>query len=105
MFLLLLRVYLRPAPSTDEPLLLIPALALIAKYGVRLDATQVLELLPPLVTMEDVKAFFVRTLRDGHAKTNDHRIFKQLVGARKEEVDRVLMDFQTKRVRVTDQRM
>ena len=104
-FLLLLRIYLRPAPSSQGPILLDPALSLIAKNGVRLAATEVLALLPPLVTMEDVRAFLIRTLRDGYARRNEHRVVKQLVGARKEEVERVLMGLQVKRVRVTDQRM
>ena len=104
-FLLLLRIYLRPPPNTTENVLLGPALSLIAKHGVRLDANDVLALLPPLITMEDVRSFFIRTLRDGHAKRHEHRVVKQLVGARKEEVERVLMGFQVKRVRVTDQRV
>lgn len=102
-FLLLLRLYLRPAPS--DPVLLQPALGLIASQGTRLDAEQVLELLPPLVTMEDVRSFFVKTLRDGRKKRNEAQIVKGLLGARKEEVERVLMDLQGKKVRVTDQRM
>ncbi|ORY29789.1 hypothetical protein BCR39DRAFT_588162 [Naematelia encephala] len=103
-FLLLLRIYLLPAKPSD-PVLLDPAISLIATHGVRLDANEVLALLPPLVTMEDVKAFFVRTLRDSHAKKNDHRVVKSLVSARKERVDRVLMGLQIKRVRVSDQRI
>ena len=102
-FLLLLRLYLRP--SSSEPILLGPALGLIATHGTRLDAEAVLDLLPPLVTMKEVEAFFVKTLRDGHAKKNDARIIKQLVTGRKEQVERVLMDLQVHRVRVTDQRM
>ncbi len=104
-FLSLLRIYLRPSPDSNEPILLGPALFLIAKHGIRLDATEVLSLLPPLVTMEDVRSFFIRTLRDSFAKRNQHRVVKQLAGARKEEVERVLMGLQVKRVRVTDQRM
>jgi hypothetical protein len=103
-FLILLRLYLRPS-SSSEPLLLPPALSLIAKHGTRLDAGSVLELLPPLVTMEDVQSFFVKTLRDGFAKKNEGRVVRSLTRARKEEVERVLMGLQTKRVRVTDQRM
>jgi hypothetical protein len=102
-FLLLLKLYLRPTAS--DPVLLSPALNLIAKHSTRLDANQVLDLLPPLVTMEEVKSFFVRTLRDGYAKRNEARVIRSLVASRKEEVERCLMGLQTKRVRVTDQRM
>ena len=78
---------------------------MIATHGVRLDADSVLDILPPLVTMRDLQAFFVKTLRDGHAKKNDARIVKQLATARKEQVERILMDLQVHRVRITDQRM
>lgn len=102
---MLLRIYLRPMPSSKDPVLLEPALLLIARQGTRLDATHVLDLLPPLVTMEDVRAFFIKTLRNSTTRKNDHRIVKSLVGARKEEVERVLMGLQVKRVRITDQRL
>lgn len=102
-FLLLLRLYLRPSPS--DPVLLTPALGLITSQGTRLDAKEVLEMLPPLVTMEDVRAFFVKTLREGRKRRNEARIVRGLVGARKEEVERALMDVQGNRVRITDQRM
>ena len=55
--------------------------------------------------MEDVREFFIKTLRDSTARKNDHQIVKSLVSARKEEVERVLMGLQVKRVRITDQRM
>lgn len=102
-FMLLLRLYLRPQPS--EPVHLGPALGLIATQGTRLDAQQVLDLLPPLVTMADVRAFMVRTLRDGRKRQNDAKITKGLLAARKEEVERTLMELQENRVRITDQRM
>lgn len=102
--MLLLRIYLHP-PTKSEPVLLEPALSLISTHGTRLDAKEVLDLLPPLVTMEDVRAFFVKTIRGATAKKNDSRIVRGLVASRKEEVERTLMGQQVKRVRITDQRM
>lgn len=102
-YLTLLRLYLRPASS--DPVLLEPALSLIGKHSTRLDAEQVIGLLPPLVTMRDVQAFFVKTLREDHARRNERLIVRSLVTARKEEIERGLMGLQTRRVRVTDQRM
>lgn len=102
-FLQLLRIYLRP--SDGQKPRLEPALKLIATHGTRIDAQEVLNLLPPFVTMEDVHDFFVKTLRDGHAKMNQSRITKQLLKSRKEQVDRGLMKMQQKRVRITDIRM
>ena len=104
-YLMLLRLYLRPDPKISSDILIAPALVLIAKQGTRLDAQEVLDLLPPLLTMEEVKHFFLKTLREGHAKRNDHRVVKQLLSARKEETERILMGLQVKRVRITDQRM
>lgn len=103
-YLTLLNIYLRPAKA-EADILLAPAIQLIASNGPRIDPQAVLDLLPPLVTMEDVRLFFVRTLRDGHAKKNERRVVKNLASARKEEVERVLMEMQMKRVRVRDQRM
>jgi hypothetical protein len=82
-----------------------PALSLIATQSTKLDATEVLNLLPPLITLADVRSFLLRTVRDGYAKRNEGRVARHLVGGRKEDVERVLMGLQTKRVRVTDQRM
>jgi hypothetical protein len=80
-------------------------LALIASQGVRIDAQEVLALLPPMVTVHDVHSFFVRTLRDGHARRNEARVVKEVLKTRKEQVDRGLMRLQQKRVRITDIRM
>lgn len=102
-YLNLLTLYLRPSPS--DPVLLEPALELIAKHGPHIDSGSVLDLLPPLVTVAEVQAFFVQTLRDGRAKANQRKVVEGLISARKEELDRVLMRLQTKRVRITEQRM
>lgn len=99
----MLTLYLRPSPS--DPVLLEPALDLVAKHAPHLDSTATLDLLPPLVTIAEVQAFFVQTLRDGRAKANQRKVVEGLISARKEELDRVLMRLQMKRVRVTDQRM
>jgi hypothetical protein len=55
--------------------------------------------------MEDIRSFLIRRVRDGFAKRNEARVVKSLVTGRKEEVERILMDMEVKRVRVTDQRM
>ena len=102
-FLQLLRIYLHPV-NGQKPRLE-PALKLIATHGTRIDAQEVLDLLPSVVTMQDVREFFVKTLRDGHAKINQSVITKQLLQSRKEQVDRGLMKMQQKRVRITDIRM
>jgi Vam6/Vps39-like protein vacuolar protein sorting-associated protein 39 len=78
---------------------------LIASQGVRIDAQEVIALLPPMVTVQDVHSFFTRTLRDGHARRNESRVVKRLLSTRKEQVERGLMGLQHRRVRITDIRM
>ena len=102
-FLLLLKIYL--LPQKDQPLLLSPALSLLANHSTQLDPAAVLELLPPLVTMQEVRSFFIRTLRDGTRRVHERKVMKSLISARKEEVERVVMGLEVKRVRITDQRM
>ncbi|WVQ93507.1 hypothetical protein IAU59_000581 [Kwoniella sp. CBS 9459] len=110
-FLLLLQIYLRPAPSTanTKPTaaisLLEPALSLISKHSTSLPSSPVLDLLPPLVPMQDVHSFFLRTLRESYSKKNDARIVRNLVKGRKEEVERMLLGLEVKRVRINDQRI
>ncbi|WWD16424.1 hypothetical protein CI109_100850 [Kwoniella shandongensis] len=112
-FLLLLQIYLRPVPSTvagqtstpPSKSLLAPALSLISKHSTSLPPSPVLDLLPPLVPMSDVQAFFTRTLRDDHSKMNEKRVVRNIVKGRKEEVERILLGLEVKRVRVTDQRI
>ncbi|EIW66424.1 hypothetical protein TREMEDRAFT_70067 [Tremella mesenterica DSM 1558] len=102
-YLTLLHLYLRPSPP--NPILISPALTLIAKHGTRLEPQAVLDLLPPLLTMQQISEFLIKTLRGGHAAKEEHRVVKQLVGARKEEVERNLMNLQVRHVRINDQRI
>ena len=102
-FLLLLKIYL--LPQNKDKLLLAPALSLLANHSTQLDPAAVLEILPPLVTMEEIRSFLIRTMRDGTRRINDRKIIKSIVSSRKEEVERILMGLEVKRVRITDQRM
>lgn len=95
----LLTLYL----GTPEPLIE-PALGLVARQGTRMPPESVLDLLPPLVPLESLHAFFLRTLGDERARRNEHRITKNLLSARKSEVERLVCGLEVKRVRVTEQR-
>lgn len=101
-FLTLLRIYLRPTIKPTPTDLLAPALELISRHNPRLDPVETLNLLPPLVTAEDVRAFLIEALR---APIFDTRVVKHLSKARSDQVARRLMALQTRRVRVTDSRM
>ncbi|EDR08609.1 uncharacterized protein LACBIDRAFT_235177, partial [Laccaria bicolor S238N-H82] len=100
-FLTLCRIYLRPTVETSTDLLQ-PALDLISRHNPRLDAVETLQLLPPLVTTQDVKAFLIESLR---APIFDTKVVSQISKARKDQVSRKLMVLQSKRVKVTDSRI
>ncbi|KAJ7671538.1 hypothetical protein DFH06DRAFT_118208 [Mycena polygramma] len=100
-YLTLLRIYLRPTVKTTSDLLL-PALELIARHGPQLDAVDTLQLLPPLVTTQDIRTFLIGALR---TPVFDTRVIRNLSKARGDQVDRKLMALQTQRVKVTDSRI
>ncbi|KAJ7123344.1 vacuolar sorting protein 39 domain 2-domain-containing protein [Mycena filopes] len=100
-YLTLLRIYLRPTVKSASDLLQ-PALELIARHSPQLDAVDTLQLLPPLVTTQDIRAFLIGALR---APIFDTRVVRNLSKARGDQVERKLMALQTQRVKVTDSRI
>jgi Vam6/Vps39-like protein vacuolar protein sorting-associated protein 39 len=114
-FLTLLRIYLQPgAPPTAKspttstfslPLpatLLQPALQLISRHSRRLDASETLKLLPPLVQARDVKEFLVESLR---VPIFDTRVIREIAKARRDDVATRLMILEERKVKVVDSRM
>ncbi|KNZ73327.1 Vam6/Vps39-like protein [Termitomyces sp. J132] len=100
-FLTLLRLYLRPTVHISEDLLP-PALDLIGRHNTRLDIVETLQLLPPLVTAQNVRAFLIEALR---APLFDTSVIRHISKARHDQLSRRLMLLQTKRVKVTDSRI
>ena len=100
-FLALLKLYLRPTFQTSSNLLQ-PALELISRHGPRLDAVETLQLLPPLVTADDIRPFLIDSLR---IPVFDTRVVREINKARNDQVSRRLMALQSRRVKVTDSRM
>jgi hypothetical protein len=100
-FLTLLRIYLRPTTKTSSDLLQ-PALDLIGRHSPRLDPVETLQLLPPLVTAQDVRTFLIEALR---TPIFDAHVIREINKARNDQVARKLMLLETKRVKVTDSRM
>ena len=82
--------------------MLTPALDLISRHSPRLDEVETLQILPPMVTAQDVRAFLIEALR---APRFDTRVVKEVSKARDEQLARKLMYLQAKRVKVTDSRM
>ncbi|PIL35798.1 hypothetical protein GSI_02528 [Ganoderma sinense ZZ0214-1] len=102
-FLTLLRIYLLPSPSAPLAAnLLPPALELISRHSPRLDPVATLQLLPPLVTAEDVSAFLLEALRE---PLFDTRVVRNVHKAREEQVARRLIALQSNRVRITESRI
>lgn len=97
----LLRIYLRPTDKTSSDLLQ-PALDLIGRHSPRLDPVETLQLLPPLVTAQDVRTFLIEALR---TPIFDTHVIREINKARNDQVARKLMLLETKRVKVTDSRM
>ncbi|KAI0067184.1 hypothetical protein BV25DRAFT_1959388 [Artomyces pyxidatus] len=100
-FLTLLRIYLRPLVKTSDDLLR-PALGLISRNSPRLDPEEALQLLPPLVGAQDVRAFLIEALR---SPVFDTKVIRDISKARNEQVARKLMYLESNRVKVTDSRI
>lgn len=103
-FLPLLRIYLVPKPPHTK-LLIPPALSLIAKHSTSLEPLEVIDLLPPLLTMQEVHSFFLKTLREGKARRNEARVLREVMKSQGQAADRTLMRLQERRVRITDTRL
>ena len=100
-FLTLLRIYLRPLSKTTDNLLP-PALDLIRRHGPRLDAEETLQLLPPLVSTQDIGGFLLQSLR---SPVFDTKVIRDISKARNEQIANKLMYLESNRVKVTDMRM
>lgn len=100
-FLALLKLYLRPTFQTSSNLLQ-PALELISRHGPRLDTVETLQLLPPLVTTDDIRSFLIEALR---SPVFDTRVVREISKTRSDQLSRRLMALQSRRVKVTDSRM
>jgi len=81
--------------------LLQPALQLISRHSRRLDATETLKLLPPLVQARDVKEFLVESLR---VPRFDTRVIREIAKSRRDDVATRLMVLEERRVKVVDTR-
>ena len=99
-FLTLLKIYLQP--SNKQASLLDPALDLISRHGPRLNTLETLRLIPPLVSMKDVKAFLYDATRE---PIFDTKVVREIRKGRNEQVGRKLMALQSQRVKITDDRM
>ncbi|KAG7089926.1 hypothetical protein E1B28_011558 [Marasmius oreades] len=100
-FLTLLRIYLRPTVKTNVNLLQ-PALELISRHSPRLDTIEALQLLPQLVTIQELRTFLIDGLR---IPVFDAHMMRSVSKARNDQLSRSLIALQARRVKVTDSRI
>ncbi|CAD6933013.1 unnamed protein product [Tilletia controversa] len=118
-FLTLLRIYLRPreglasnfkdeaqgSNGTAPSSMLQPALALIGRHGSRIDADQVIDLLPPLVTMQSILPFAQRTLQHSAACRASLRVESAIRKERSLQADERLASAKARKFRVSQSLM
>ncbi|KAE8257180.1 hypothetical protein A4X13_0g2531 [Tilletia indica] len=118
-YLALLRIYLRPreglasaskedGQSSQEDAagsMLQPALSLIGRHGSRIDADQVIDLLPPLVTMQSIVPFAQRTLQHSVACRNSLRVEAAIRKERSLQAEERLAAVKSRKFRVSQSSM
>jgi Vacuolar sorting protein 39 domain 2 len=62
------------------PILLSPALDLLAKHSPRVDASAALALIPSHIPVERLESFFTKHIRQERAKLNEARIVRSFEG-------------------------
>lgn len=75
---------------------------MISRHNPRLDSVETLQLLPPLVTAQNIRGFLIEALR---APIFDTAVVRQISKARNDHLAQKLMVLQSRRVKVTDSRM
>jgi len=89
----------------QHPAQLEPALRLLSKYGSRMDANYVLEILPPLLTIQELQIFLDKSIRKSISWQNNHQVVKRIRTARMDQVDQNLVMLEGRRVKITDGRL
>ncbi|GJN90166.1 hypothetical protein Rhopal_003165-T1 [Rhodotorula paludigena] len=102
-FLLLLRIYLRPRPS--HPLLFAPALSLLSTQAARIDPTEAFDLLPPLVALGDLQVYLEKTLRRSTERVREAKMVKAIGRSWLDQNEREVVDLEERRVKVTEGRV
>ncbi|KEI41687.1 uncharacterized protein L969DRAFT_85502 [Mixia osmundae IAM 14324] len=102
-FSVLLQLYLRPKDDANPRFE--PALSLLASQGTKINAIEALELLPPVMTIRDLRTFLHKTLRHGREIRNGLSLDKNVYAARRDGLDREKAALEGRRVRITDSRL
>ena len=99
----MLHIYLRPKNQTEP--LFEPALQLLARQGGRIDAAEVLDLLPALVTVKDLQHFLSKAIRRQVENSRDLRVTREIYRARLDQLQRGQVLLESKHVKITDARL
>lgn len=102
-FHLLLRLYLRPRPG--HPLLFEPALSLLATHAARIDPIEAFDLLPPLVSVSDIKVYLEKTLRRSGERKREAMMVKGIEKASQEDAEWKVLQLEERRVKVSEGRV
>jgi hypothetical protein len=102
-FPLLLRLYLRPRPG--HPLLFDPALSLLATHAARIDPIEAFDLLPPLVSVRDVKVYLEKTLRRSGERKREGMMVKGVEKSWQEEKEWRVVELEERRVKISEGRV
>ena len=70
-----------------------------------MDADAVLNLLPPLVTIGDLRIFLQKSIRKTVQNKHAQKVEVKVLRARMDQVDRTLVDLEGRRVKITDSRL
>jgi hypothetical protein len=103
-FHLLLRLHLLPSSSTSSDFTLSPALALLKNHATSLSPIAVLDLLPPLLPLERIQTFLEKSLRKSGEQVREGNILSQLVKGEQEGVKLEVVQWEEKRVKITEMR-
>lgn len=117
-YITLLKVYLRPVGETKshnrlsqqssvlqiDAEYLRPVLHLLKHYGTKMNTSSALELLPPLLTVQELQDFLTTAVRQSASRSRNVQVHSRLRRARMDQVERTAMALRSQRVKVTDSR-
>lgn len=97
-------MYLRPK-SKDEAIRHEAALSLIASHAQSFDTIDVLDLLPPLVSLAEIRTFLEKSVRLSRQRAREQTMIRNVSKALLEAQDNDLVALESRRVKITDSRV
>lgn len=91
-------------PRQAEPLFE-PALQLLSRHGSRIEASEVMDLLPPLVPIKDLEHFLKKALKRKVELRHSLQVQREVYRARMDQLQRAEVFLESKHVKITDNRL